>query len=190
MSYLFKDNPTEDMTLDEAIAEVQKSMSYMDLTTQQALEVVMSHIKDNKPKDDDCMLKHLTGVCSYNETGCSGCKAKQIITDIMQGKPEAHAALNEIYELPPEVNRLKTLITRYANERGWVNEKQFCVWIYYEHVKGFMNEMAYIFGNGMFDDGAFSANMQQDGICIDLCEALEGYDFPFEKAFPKDEYQH
>ena len=187
MGYLFADKTTEEMTLREAIDEVRDSLKDMDLTTQQAIAIVMKHVREIP---EDCMLKRLTNICSYNETGCSDCKAKRIINDLMKGNPDTNGVLGKTYELPPEVNRLKALITRYANERGWINDSQFCVWIYYEHVKDFMNEFKYIFGNCVFDDGAFSANMQEDGVCIDLCEALEGYDFPFEKAFPKDEYAH
>lgn len=42
---------------------------------------------------------------------------------------------------------------------------------------------------GMFDDGAFVANMQSDGVCIDLAEVLGGY-LDIEAVFPKDKFKH
>ena len=32
-----------------------------------------------KEINEDCIIKHLTGKCSYNETGCSGCESKEKI---------------------------------------------------------------------------------------------------------------
>ena len=35
-------------------------------------------------KDSDCIIRHLTGECSYNETGCSGCNGRQKIHDALE----------------------------------------------------------------------------------------------------------
>ena len=32
----------------------------------------------------DCIIKHLTGECSYKETGCSDCKSKWKIKDLLE----------------------------------------------------------------------------------------------------------
>ena len=55
-----------------------------------------------------------------------------------------------------------------------------------------MTDLKRIFGNYIFDDGGFDANMQQDGVCIDLCEALGNYlgIDDIEEVFPKEKYQH
>ena len=52
-----------------------------------------------------------------------------------------------------------------------------------------MENMVSIFGYGLFDDGAFDANMQSDGVCIDLAEVLGGY-LDIESVFPKDKFKH
>lgn len=77
----------------------------------------------------------------------------------------------------------------YVSEYGWIDDKSFCVWVDYMWVDDFMRELKNIFGYGVFDDGAFNANMQSDGICIDLCEALGGY-LNIEDVFPKEYYKH
>lgn len=78
----------------------------------------------------------------------------------------------------------------YVDEFGWVNEKQFCVWISYVWIKEFIDGLKEIFGYGLFDDGTFNGNMQSFCICIDLCAALDGYDIDLERIFPKDKYEH
>lgn len=37
-----------------------------------------------KKKNEDCAVKHLTGFCSYNETGCSDCKGKMMIKTALE----------------------------------------------------------------------------------------------------------
>ena len=76
----------------------------------------------------------------------------------------------------------------YVSEMGWVKD-MFLVWIDYIHLSDFMERLKEIFGYGLFDDGGFDCNMQSDGVCIDLCEAL-GYALDIETVFPKDKYQH
>ena len=49
-------------------------------------------------KNDDCIIKHLTRECSYNETGCSGCKGKERIKIALE-KSEA--------KKPVDVTRVK-----------------------------------------------------------------------------------
>lgn len=52
-----------------------------------------------------------------------------------------------------------------------------------------MEGLAEIFGNGIFDDGGFNANIQEDGICFDLEEAVGSY-LDLEEVFPKDKFRH
>ncbi len=78
---------------------------------------------------------------------------------------------------------------RYVSEMGWINDESFCVWIDYMWLEEFMNGLKNIFGCNIFDDGGFTANMQSDSVCIDLCEALEGY-IDLEDVFPKEHFKH
>lgn len=76
----------------------------------------------------------------------------------------------------------------YVSEMRWEND-MFLVWIPYGLLEGFMENMINIFGYGLFDDGAFDANMQSDGVCIDLAEVLGGF-LDIETVFPKDKFKH
>lgn len=77
----------------------------------------------------------------------------------------------------------------YVDELGWINDKEFCVWVHYLYLKEFIEELNEIFGCGIFDDGGFDANMQESSVCIDLCEALGSF-IDIEEIFPKDKYKH
>ena len=94
----------------------------------------------------------------------------------------------ELYKLimTPDENDLDF---SFVEEIGWVNEKIFCVWISYCWIKEFIDGLKNIFGNNLFDDGGFNANLQDTCICIDLCEAV-GYSVDLEKIFPKEKYKH
>lgn len=76
----------------------------------------------------------------------------------------------------------------FVDELGWISDTEFCVWVSYLYLKEFMEQLTKIFGNGIFDDGGFDANMQEDGVCIDLCVLCDcTY---IETIFPKEKYQH
>lgn len=77
----------------------------------------------------------------------------------------------------------------YVEEFGWISAGEFCVWVSYLWFNDFMNDLKGIFGNGMFDDGGFDANMQKDCVCINMCQAVGNY-LEIEEAFPKEKYQH
>lgn len=77
----------------------------------------------------------------------------------------------------------------YVQELGWINDKEFCVWIDYLVLDEFMCHLKNIFGYGMFDDGGFNANIQENCVCIDLCKAI-GECVDMEAVFPKDKYEH
>lgn len=76
----------------------------------------------------------------------------------------------------------------YVSEMGWEKD-MFLIWIPYGLLEDFMQNMTSIFGYGLFDDGAFDANMQSDGVCIDLAEVLGEY-LDIEAVFPKDKFKH
>lgn len=75
------------------------------------------------------------------------------------------------------------------SEFGWITNKSCCAWIDYSDLDDFMGKAIEIFGYGMFDERGFNANMQADGVCIDLCEMLGDY-LDIEVVFPREEYQH
>lgn len=77
----------------------------------------------------------------------------------------------------------------YISEFGWINDKEFCVWVGYIWLDHFMNGLKEIFGNGLFEDGGFNGNMREDCVCIDLCSALDGC-LDIEDVFPKEKYKH
>ena len=94
----------------------------------------------------------------------------------------------ELYKLIMTPNE-NDLDFSFAEEIGWINEKVFCVWVSYYWIKEFIDGLKNIFGNGLFDDGGFNANLQDTCICIDLCEAI-GHIVDIEKIFPKEKYKH
>lgn len=83
---------------------------------------------------------------------------------------------------------LEDLDLSYIDEMGWVDD-MFLVWVSYIWLSDFIEGLKGIFGYGLFDDGGFNANMQSDGVCIDLCEALGSY-ISIENVFSKDKYRH
>lgn len=91
------------------------------------------------------------------------------------------------YEL--ELYKIVTEYEFMVSEYGWISDTEFCVWVYYYNLIDFMERIKNVFGHGIFDDGGFDANMQYNGVCIDLCKMLEGY-IDIEEVFPKEEYQH
>ena len=76
-----------------------------------------------------------------------------------------------------------------CDELGWINDEQFCVWIPYCYLQYFIENLCKIFGNCIFDDGGFNANIQEEQVCIDLCETI-GHCIDIESVFPKDEFKH
>lgn len=76
-----------------------------------------------------------------------------------------------------------------VDELGWINDNEFCVWVPYRYLQEFIETLTKIFGQNIFDDGGFDANMQCDGVCIDLNTAV-GYCVDLESIFPKEKYQH
>ena len=63
-----------------------------------ANELKATDPEDVEEKDTDCIIKHLTRECSYNETGCSGCKGKERIKIALE-KSEA--------KKPVDITRVK-----------------------------------------------------------------------------------
>lgn len=75
-----------------------------------------------------------------------------------------------------------------ADEIRWVSEDELLIWVSYHNVKEFMDSLKSIFGYCLFDDGSFNGNFQENGVCIDLARALEGYDLELKDIFPSDKY--
>lgn len=83
-------------------------------------------------------------------------------------------------------NKHRTVL---VDELGWISNSEFCVWVSYLFLGEFMEGLTAIFGNGIYDDGGFDANMQEDGVCIDLCQAI-GEIIDLSEVFPKKDYKH
>lgn len=79
-----------------------------------------------------------------------------------------------------------------VDELGWINETDFCIWVNYLWLWEFLGVFKEIFGNGVYDDGGFSVQMQEDHLCINLSEALDGYlsKEDLEHIFPRNKYMH
>lgn len=87
---------------------------------------------------------------------------------------------------------LYNLITKSdgIEEFGWINKEEFCVWIYYEYLKDFMENIANMFGFGIFDDGGFQVNMQSTGVCINLEDITGMDDIDLKELFPIEKFRH
>lgn len=76
----------------------------------------------------------------------------------------------------------------YVEEFGWIHD-EFYIWVYNIWFKEFIDELREIFGSSIFDDGGFNGNIQEDFVCINLADALDGY-VDLEEVFPKNQYPH
>lgn len=85
-----------------------------------------------------------------------------------------------------EFELYKLIMSPIVDELGWINDKEFYVWISYIWISEFLVELKDIFG---FDNEEATVNMQHDYICIELNELLGGY-VEIEDVFPKDQYKH
>lgn len=90
----------------------------------------------------------------------------------------------ELYKLIVTPDETDTELS-YVQEFGWVSDSEFCVWISYWWLREFIVRLKDIFGREIFDDGGFNGNIQDDCVCIDLCEAV-GHAVDIEEIFPKD----
>lgn len=88
-----------------------------------------------------------------------------------------------------ELNLYKLVNSDIVTEKGWISDSEFCVWVNYIALDEFVEELKKLFGNGIFDDGGFDANMQEYGVCIDLCNVVTD-DIDMKEVFPVAEYQH
>lgn len=88
-----------------------------------------------------------------------------------------------------EIHKIVVEDGYYVDEFGWVSDTEFYIWVSYFSLSDFMEKMKNVFGYGMFDDGGFNANIQSDGVCIDLCKMVGDY-LDIEEVFSKDKYQH
>lgn len=95
----------------------------------------------------------------------------------------------ELYKLimTPEKDDLDI---SYVDEFGWVNDKEFYVWVNALWFSDFLKRLSDIFGYSLFDEGGIEAAIFSDCVCIDLNKCVSGYGVDLENVFPKDEYKH
>ena len=92
-----------------------------------------------------------------------------------------------------EINQeleLYKLVTNQQAECGWISDTEFYIWLSYYEMADFMEKFSKIFGNCAFDDGGIEAHLVKDYICLDLTNALSGYDIDFEIVFPRENFKH
>lgn len=87
----------------------------------------------------------------------------------------------ELYKLVSESD--------YVDEMGWINEKEFYIWVSFIWIDELIEEMKKIFGNSLLDEGGIDVRMLDGYFCINLCDLLGSY-LQIEDVFPKDKYQH
>lgn len=78
----------------------------------------------------------------------------------------------------------KLVTGEYVDEFHWEDDS-FLVWVNYFWIREFIENIARILGDCIFDDGSFSGNMQRNCICIDLCDIVDKEELL--EIFPKDE---
>lgn len=94
----------------------------------------------------------------------------------------------ELYKLlVTEDNEYETAL---AYELGWFSDNEFLVWISYLWIREFVESLKKLFGEGMFDDGAFDGNFQSNGVCLDLEKILGNYDIDLKLIFPQKKYKY
>lgn len=72
--------------------------------------------------DLDCIVKHLTKECSYNETGCADCRSKlKIEAALLQATPLAPIHVNETHEQHLWQTNSKGEIDEWAHSNGYHN---------------------------------------------------------------------
>lgn len=76
-----------------------------------------------------------------------------------------------------------------VDECGWESDNNFYVWISYYDIKKFIEELIYLFGYGIFDDGSFNANIRPTCLCINLSEFLEEL-IDLREIFPMEKFEH
>ena len=71
----------DNLTIDELFETIKKE--HNEIQQYRAIGTV-EEFKDLKKQDHDCIIKHLSGECFYKETGCSDCKSKWKIKDLLE----------------------------------------------------------------------------------------------------------
>lgn len=77
-----------------------------------------------KEQNADCILKHLTGYCSYNETGCSDCKGKIAIKTALEKAEPKKPRENDGCTCP----KCMTFNEVFAKRRNTVKEDVVYCW--------------------------------------------------------------
>ena len=82
-------------------------------------------------------------------------------------------------------------IYKYLSNMGWVNKKEFCVWVFYSQLQEFITRLKEIFSATIlnFYDGGFEGKLQENCICINLSKVI-GDCVDLEYVFPKEEYPY
>lgn len=71
-------------TVEELQAIKSSTQLVTDILAEYSSIGTIEAFKALKEQDHDCIIKHLSGECSYKETGCSDCKSKWKIKDLLE----------------------------------------------------------------------------------------------------------
>lgn len=71
-----------DLKKSDLIYQIGESTSFRRTVENRGNEEIIK-IEEERDKDSDCIIRHLTGECSYDETGCSGCRGKERIKEAL-----------------------------------------------------------------------------------------------------------
>lgn len=90
----------------------------------------VEELKELKEIDYDCSIKHLTGECSYNETGCSGCIGREKIRKALEkqiAKKVIDCEDEEVWYMCPcckgDLTRIRSFYCGYCGQKlDWGNE--------------------------------------------------------------------
>jgi hypothetical protein len=92
-----------------------------------------------------------------------------------------------------EINKeleIYRLVMNETMECGWVNDTQFYIWIDFDNLKKFIDNITKVFGDRMLVNGGVEMTLRRNYVCIDLTLMLENSDIDFEMTFPKEDFQH
>ena len=72
-----------------------------------------------------------------------------------------------------ELELYKLVMGQTVYDAKWIDEANFCIWIFHFNFAEFMKKLVEIFGSSLFGDGGFDARVREEYICINLSQLLE-----------------
>lgn len=77
----------------------------------------------------------------------------------------------------------------WIDEYGWINQKEFCVWIYYRDLPDVLEYLENVFGSDLLvNNHDYNAYLSKYYVCVNLTSLFD-YEELLE-VFPYEKYQH